>query len=108
MTTFDDREKAFERKFAHDEEINFKIHARRHKLLGMWAAEKLGKTGEIAIEYAKDVVLADFENSGNDDVIGKLLKDFFNAEIEMTEAEIKAQMDRLLPLAREQIMGTAA
>lgn len=105
MTSFDDREKGFERKFAHDEELSFKANALRNRMLGMWAAEKLGKTGEDAKQYAKDVVLVDFEVEGNDDVIGKLLKDFYNAEIAITEAEINAEMERLLPIAHKQIVG---
>ncbi len=105
MTSFDDREKSFERKYAHDEELAFKTNARRNKLLGLWAAEKLGKTGESAEQYAKDLVLVDFEAVGNDDIVSKLLKDFFNAEIQVTEAEINAEMERLLPIAHRQITG---
>jgi hypothetical protein len=97
MSTFDDREKGFERKYAHDEELAFKTNARRNKLLGLWAAKKLGKSDEIAEQYAKDVVMADFESSGDNDVIEKLLKDFTQ--------EIQAEMERLLPIAREQIEG---
>ena len=105
MTSFDDREKGFERKYAHDEELSFKANALRNKMLGLWAAEKLGKTGEEATQYAKDIVLVDFEGEGDDDVIGKLLKDFFNAEIAITEAEINAEMERLLPIAYKKISG---
>jgi hypothetical protein len=105
MTNLDDRGKGLENKYAHDEEIAFKINARRNKLLGLWAAEKLGKTGEEAAQYAKDVVIADFESAGNDDVIGKLMKDFYDAEITVSEAEINAEMERLLPIAHSQITG---
>ena len=105
MASFDEREKGFERKFAHDEELSFKANALRNKMLGLWAAQKLGKTGEEAAEYAKDTVLVDFEAEGDDDVIGKLLKDFYNAEIPITEAEITAEMERLLPIAQKQIAG---
>lgn len=105
MTTFDDRDKAFENKFAHDEELAFKVIARRNRLLGAWAAAKLGKKGAEAEQYAKDVVLADFEISGDGDVALKLLKDFASAKINMGEKDIRAEMERLLPVARKQIVG---
>ncbi len=105
MTTFDDRDKSFENKFAHDEELAFKTHARRNKLLGLWAASKMGKDGAEAMEYAKDIVLTEFESSGSGDVIEKLLKDFGQAHIQVTEKEIQAEMDKLAPVARKQIMG---
>ena len=72
MTTFDKREEGFEKKFAHDEELRFKANARRNKLLGLWAAEKLGLTGDAANAYAKEVVMADFEEAGDDDVLKKV------------------------------------
>ena len=75
MTTFDKREEGFEKKFAHDEELRFKANARRNKLLGLWAAEKLGITGDAANVYAKEVVMADFEESGDNDVFKKVHKD---------------------------------
>ena len=75
MTTFDDREKAFEAKYEHDEQLKFKVTARRNKLLGLWAAGLLGKTGADAEAYAKEVVMADFEKPGDSDVIDKLMKD---------------------------------
>lgn len=102
MTTFDQRDKNFENKFAHDEEIAFKIHARRNKLLGLWAAEKLGKTGADAEAYAKEVVLVEFENSNND-ITAKLLKDLGGKGI--SERDIRLEMERLLPVARQQIMN---
>lgn len=105
MTTFDERDKAFENRFAHDEELTFKAIARRNKLLGLWAAEKLGKTGTEATEYAKDVILSDFESSGSGDIIAKLLKDFAHAKISITEKEISAELERLLPIARKQVAG---
>lgn len=105
MTTFDNRDKAFENKFARDEETQFKITARRNKLLGLWAAGKLGKSGAEAEQYAKDVVLADFEAPGDADMLGKLLADFERAGLGITEADIRAAMDALLPQAREQILG---
>src|SRR5438552_12879296 len=76
MTTFDKREEGFEKQFAHDEDLKFKAMARRNKLLGLWAAEKLGITGPAAEAYAKDVVMADFEEPGDADVFRKLRKDF--------------------------------
>src|SRR5262245_15096318 len=76
MTTFDKREEGFEKKFAMDEELRFKANARRNKLLGLWAAEKLGITGPAADAYSKEVVVADFEEAGDDDVFRKLRKDF--------------------------------
>jgi len=106
MTSLNDREKGLENKYAHDEELNFKAIARRNKLLGLWAAEKMGKNIDEANAYAKDVVLSDFESEGDSDVIAKLLKDFYNAEIEVSEQEIIAEMDRLLPIARAEILGT--
>jgi len=105
MTSFDEREKGFERKFAHDQELSFKANATRNKMLGLWAAEKLGKTGEDAAQYAKEVVLSDFEVEGDSDVVEKLLKDFYNAEIPLTEAEIRKEMERLMPLAQEKVLG---
>ena len=75
MTTFDDRKDAFEKKFAHDEELRFKANARRNKLLGLWAAEKLGKNGADAEAYAKSVVMADFQEAGDDDVLRKVKGD---------------------------------
>ena len=101
MTTFDDREHAFEAKFAHDEEMNFKAIARRNKLVGLWAAGLLGKTGEAATDYAKSVVLADFEEAGHEDVVRKLAADLGD---KADAATIRAKMDELLPLAKAQIM----
>ena len=75
MSTFDDREKAFERKFEHDQELQFKANARRNKLLGLWAAGLMGKTGDEAESYAREIVAADFEKPGHDDVIERLVKD---------------------------------
>lgn len=105
MTTFDDREKSFERKYALDEELAFKVNARRHKLLGLWAAEKLGKSGADAEAYAKDVVRADFESAGDDDVIAKVLIDFTRAGIKLSEKDIRAESAKLLSVARSQIEG---
>jgi hypothetical protein len=104
MSKMDDRQKGFEGKFAHDAEIEFKATARRNKLLGLWAAEKLGKTGDEASAYAKDVVIADLEAAGDNDVIGKLLNDFGRAHLTVTVKEIEAEILRLTPVARKQIM----
>ena len=97
MSTFDERQNAFEKKFAHDEELRFKATARRNKLLGLWAAGKLGKSGEEAEAYAKSVVLADFEEAGDDDVVRKVVKDLDGKGI--GEAEIRTTMGELLAQA---------
>lgn len=107
MGTFDDRDQAFENKFAHDKELLFKATARRNKLLGLWAAEKLGKSGESAQEYAKEVVMADFEEPGDDDVLRKVSADFKAAEVAVTDQEIRYEMDRLLMLAKQQVVSEA-
>jgi hypothetical protein len=104
MPTFDDRESAFENKFVHDEEMAFKAVARRNKLLGLWAAELMGKTGDAAAAYAKEVVLADFEEAGHDDVVRKLKADLGD---KASEDAIRAKMAELLPVARAQIQGEA-
>jgi hypothetical protein len=101
MTTFDKREEGFEKKFAHDEDLKFKAMARRNKLLGLWAAGQLGKSGADADAYAKEVVLADFEEAGDNDVLRKVTKDLSAKNI--TEQQIRAKMDELLNTAIEQI-----
>lgn len=103
MAGMDDRKDAFEKKFAHDEELAFKAGARRNKLLGLWAAEKLGKSGEAAEAYAKSVVMADFEEAGDDDVMRKVLADFTAAGVEQTEHQVRRTMDELLAKAVEEI-----
>lgn len=103
MTTFDKREEGFEKKFAHDEELRFKATARRNKLLGLWAAEKLGKTGEEAEAYAKSVVLADFEEPGDDDVVKKVMADFAAAGVTQSEHQVRRTMDELMAVAIEQV-----
>ncbi len=102
MTTFDDREKAFENKFAHDEEMKFKAEARANKLLGLWAAELLGKSGDEAEEYAKSIVLSDFEEAGREDVFRKVSGDLGD---KADEATIRAQMAESSAVAKEQIMN---
>jgi len=101
MTTFDKREEGFEKKFAHDEELRFKAMARRNKLLGLWAAGQLGKSGADAEAYAKEVVLADFEEAGDNDVLRKVAKDLQGKAID--ESQIRAKMSELLDQAIEQI-----
>lgn len=103
MTTFDKREEAFEQKFAHDEALQFKAAARRDKLLGLWAAEKLGLSGAAAEDYAKTVVVADLEKPGDDDVVEKLLADFAEAKVEQSEHQIRRQLDELMAVAIEQV-----
>ena len=103
MSQMSDREKAFENKFAHDEELKFRAMARRNKLLGLWAAEKMGKTGDAAEAYAKEVVLADFEEAGDEDVFRKVRKDFDAAGIQQSDHQIRRTMDELLATALEQI-----
>jgi hypothetical protein len=110
MTTFDERDKGFENKFAKDKELAFKINARRNKLLGLWAAGRLGKTGLAADFYAKDVVAAEFENNGDDqsnDVVEKILRDLKKAGLPLKAEEIRAEMERLYAIARKEIAGDA-
>ena len=99
MTSIDDRKNAFENKFAHDEELKFKALARRNKQLGLWAAEKLGKTGDAAEAYAKEVVVADFEEAGDEDVFRKVRADFDAAGVEQSDHQIRRTMEELLDQA---------
>ncbi|WGS23125.1 MULTISPECIES: DUF1476 domain-containing protein [unclassified Bradyrhizobium] len=103
MNEFNKREEGFEKKFALDEEQKFKAEARRNKLLGLWAAEKLGITGDAANTYAKEVVAADFEEAGDRDVLHKVLKDLTAKGNAVTEADIRAKMDELLAQAVAQV-----
>lgn len=98
-----DRQEGFEKKFAMDEETKFKAMARRNKLLGLWAAEKLGKTGTDADAYAKEVVQADFEEAGDNDVFRKVRADFDTAGVVLSDTQIRSIMDELLAAAVEQI-----
>jgi hypothetical protein len=107
MTTFDKREEGFEKKFAHDEELRFKANARRNKLLGAWAAEKLGLSGAEADAYAKDVVMADFEEAGDKDVFNKLRKDFDAKGVAQSDHQIRRTMDDLMEQAISQIKAGA-
>jgi len=102
MTTFDERENAFEDKFALDSELQFKAEARRNKLIGLWAADLLGKMGIEAEEYALDVIRSDFEQPGDDDVIRKLTAEF---EHKASESEIRSQLVAFMIKAKEQIQN---
>ncbi len=103
MTTFKDRQNAFETKHAHDEELRFKAIARRNKLLGLWAAERLGRSGAEAAEYAKAVVAADFEEPGDADVIRKVRGDLEAAGVANAEAEVRRAMDQCMTRAVAEI-----
>ena len=105
MTTFDDRERAFETKFARDEEMAFRITARRNRLVGTWAAGLMGLTPEETDAYAKAVVQADFEESGDDDVVHKLLGDLVSANVDMDETRIRQALHDATVEARRQLMG---
>ncbi|MDZ4310654.1 MAG: DUF1476 domain-containing protein [Cypionkella sp.] len=102
MTTFDDRENAFESKYAHDADMQFRAEARRNKLTGLWAAALLGKTGDDAAEYAMAVVSADFEEAGIEDVVRKVAGDL--GSLSSPDA-VRAKMAELLPVAKEQLMN---
>jgi hypothetical protein len=104
MTTFDEREKAFEHKFEHDLELQFKARARKNKLLGLWAAGLIGKTGAEAESYARDIVMADFEKPGDHDVVHTLMHDLEAAGKPTAEHTIRRQGDRLLVEAMKQLM----
>ncbi len=105
MSTFQDREQAFEAKFAHDEEMQFKANARRNKLLGLWAADLLGLSGKDAKAYAKTVVISDLKEAGHEDVVRKVAADL---EGKVTPDAIRAKMDELLPKAKAKIMKKLA
>ena len=102
MTTFDKREEGFEKKFAHDEELRFKALARRNKLVGLWAASLLGKTGPDADAYAKEVVIADLEEAGDEDVVRKLVKDLTGKGV--TDKQIRDKMSEMLEQAAAQVL----
>ena len=103
MSTFDKREEGFEKKYALDEEQKFKAEARRNRLLGMWVAEKLGITGDAATAYAKEVVAADFEESGDGDVVRKVLGDLTAKGVAVSEPELRVKMDELMATAVAQV-----
>jgi hypothetical protein len=106
MTTFDKREEGFERQFAHDEELKFKATARRNKLIGLWAAEKLGLAGAEAEAYAKAFVIADLESTGDHDVFGKIRKDFDAKGVSLSDHQIRRTMDELTARAVSEIKAS--
>lgn len=101
MTTFDDRENAFENRFAHDADMQFRAEARRNKLLGLWAAGLMGKTGDDAAAYAREVVSADFEEAGSEDVVRKVVADL---QGRVTADEVRGRLGLLLVEAKAQLM----
>jgi hypothetical protein len=103
MTQFNDREKAFETKFQKDQELQFRVTARRNKLLGLWAAGKIGLTGDAAAAYAKEVVVSDFDEPGDKDVLRKLLQDFSKKNVDINEHAIRREMDRLFEQAKQEV-----
>ena len=104
MPSFDDREKGFENKFQHDQQLQFKVNARRNKLLGLWAAGVMGKAGSDAEAYAKEVVQADFDKPGDSDVVEKLMKDLAAAGKPSDEHTVRKQSERLFAEAKQQVM----
>jgi len=107
MTTFEDREKGYERKFAHDQELKFRATARRNKMLGLWAAEQLGLSDEEAQAYAKEVIKVDFEIPGDDDVFRKIRRDFDAKSVEKSDHQIRSKMVDLMGVAISQIEAEA-
>jgi hypothetical protein len=106
MTTFDKREEGFEKQFAHDEELRFKAIARRNKMLGKWAAERLGLSGAEAEAYAKEVVMADFEEAGDHDVFRKIRADFDAKGVKLSDEDIRQQMHALLAQAIAEVKAS--
>jgi len=104
MSTFDERQKGFEKKFEKDQELQFKAQARRNRLLGLWAAEMMGMTGESADAYAKEVVKADFEKPGEEDVFDKIMADLKAKGVAQSDHQVRRKMDELLGVARQQLM----
>jgi hypothetical protein len=105
MSGFDKRREGYESKFAHDQDLKFKATARRNKLLGLWAADKMGVTGDAAAEYAKEVVKADFEEAGDDDVFRKIRKDFDAKSVAISDHQIRREMEDLMATAVEQVQS---
>ena len=105
MTTFEDRERAEEAKFAHDEEMHFRIHARRNRLLGAWAAERMGLSAVEGEAYAREVVQADFEEAGDEDVIRKVLGDLVAAGLDVDADTVRAALEEKSVEAKRQLMS---
>lgn len=105
MTDFRDRERGEEAKFAHDEDMAFRVVARRNRLLGQWAAAQMGLTAEETDAYAKEVVQAEFEEAGDEDVIRKVLGDLISAGCEVEESDVRSALDERMIEARRQLMG---
>ena len=103
MSTFDEREKGFEAKYKRDQELQFKVMARRNKLLGLWAAELMGVSGADAVTYSKEVVASDFERPGDDDVLEKVHGDLVAKGLDLSAPDVRKEMERLLDIARQQI-----
>ncbi len=104
MTTFDDRERAFEEKFKHDQDLQFRVENRRNKLLGLWIADMLGKSGTDAEDYAKEVVVADFDEPGIEDVIRKVTADLESHQVDLSEHRLRKKMEELQDVAKKQVM----
>ena len=104
MTTFDERERAFEAKFARDQEMQFRIHARRDRLLGLWAAERMGLTDVEAETYAGDLIRSDFETIGDDDIVRRLMGDLTAAGVDIDESEIRSRIEEKTIAARRQLI----
>lgn len=105
MASFDDREKQFEAKFSHDQELQFKVRARRNRLFGEWVGEQLGLTGEALKAYARSVVDADFAKPGDDDVIEKVMDDLRQHKVEISEHRVRRRLDEMLAEAKQQVMS---
>ena len=104
MSSFDEREKSFEKKFIRDEELQFKVNAKRNKLLGEWAADKLGKIDNDRVSYAQEVIKSDFAEPGDEDVFRKIQSDFKKASISISDSEIREQMSSLLERAKKEFL----
>ena len=104
MSSFDEREKSFEKKFIRDEEVQFKVNAKRNKLLGEWAADKLGKKDNNKVSYAQEVIKSDFSEPGDEDVFRKIQSDFKKASINIPDSEIREQMISLLERAKKDFL----
>jgi hypothetical protein len=105
MAAFEDREKEFEAKFKHDQEVQFKVVARRNRLLGEWAGNEMGLSGDALITYSKDVVMSDFEKPGDDDVLQNVQADMKAAGIELDSSRLRKKMDELFQVAKAQVMA---